>query len=210
MWLPIGLGWTSLEPIGWPLRPGEHLLVAGPARSGRTTALCTAASVLGRLRPDWPVIAVGARQPLPSDAVASHVGPHDLSELAALLGSEHRDRPTVLLVDDADLLDDPSGVLATLLAAPRPDLLVVAAGRNDGLRGQYGTWLRRVRMSRAGLLLQPDADLDGDLLGVPAAAPAARPFRSRPRLPGGGRLGRDRAGRAAGLIPRRCPIDMIF
>ena len=53
-----------------------------------------------------------------------------------------------------------------LLAAPRSDLLVVAAGRNDGLRGQYGTWLRRVRMSRAGLLLQPDADLDGDLLGV--------------------------------------------
>ena len=87
MWLPIGLGWTSLEPIGWALRPGEHLLVAGPARSGRTTALCTAASVLGRLRPDWPLIAVGARHPLPSDVVAAHVGPHDLPELAALLGA---------------------------------------------------------------------------------------------------------------------------
>jgi S-DNA-T family DNA segregation ATPase FtsK/SpoIIIE len=72
----------------------------------------------------------------------------------------------VLLVDDAELLDDQAAVLATLLATPRPDLLVVAAGRNDGLRGQYGSWLRRVRMSRAGLLLQPDADLDGDLLGV--------------------------------------------
>ena len=87
MWLPIGLGWTSLEPIGWALRPGEHLLVAGPARSGRTTTLCTAASVLGRLRPDWPLIAVGARHPLPSDAVAAHSVPTTCPSWPALLGS---------------------------------------------------------------------------------------------------------------------------
>ena len=64
------------------------------------------------------------------------------------------------------MADDQGGVLAGLLAAPRSDLIVVAAGRNDGLRGPYGTWLRRVRMSRAGLLLQPDVEADGDLLGV--------------------------------------------
>jgi S-DNA-T family DNA segregation ATPase FtsK/SpoIIIE len=53
-----------------------------------------------------------------------------------------------------------------VVATPRDDLVVIAAGRNDSLRGQYGTWLRRIRASRAGLLLQPDADADGDLLGV--------------------------------------------
>ncbi len=52
------------------------------------------------------------------------------------------------------------GVLA------RSDVLVVAAGRADTLRGLYSHWARTVRQSRAGLLLQPDVDLDGDLLSV--------------------------------------------
>lgn len=163
--LAVGVGWTELAPVGWQLRLGEHLLVAGPARSGRTTALCTVAALVRRLRPDWRVAALGARGPLPSDAVTAHGQPGALSDLVAMLCSDDGS-PTVLLVDDADLLDDAGNVLAGLLAVPRPDLSVVAAGRNDGLRSQYGTWLRRVRMSRAGLLLQPDADVDGDLLGV--------------------------------------------
>jgi S-DNA-T family DNA segregation ATPase FtsK/SpoIIIE len=40
------------------------------------------------------------------------------------------------------------------------------AGRNDGIRRQYGMWTQKVRDGRCGVLLQPDYDLDGDLLGV--------------------------------------------
>jgi S-DNA-T family DNA segregation ATPase FtsK/SpoIIIE len=43
---------------------------------------------------------------------------------------------------------------------------VVAAGRPDGLRRAYGHWTEKLRLSRCGVLLSPDHDLDGDLLGV--------------------------------------------
>ncbi len=48
----------------------------------------------------------------------------------------------------------------------RPDVVVVAAGRADALRSLYSHWTRTVRASRVGLLLQPDVDVDGDLLSV--------------------------------------------
>jgi S-DNA-T family DNA segregation ATPase FtsK/SpoIIIE len=70
----------------------------------------------------------------------------------------------LLLVDDVEAVDPDGRVLPDVLA--RPDLVVVAAGRADTLRGLYSHWTRTVRQSRAGLLLQPDIDLDGDLLGV--------------------------------------------
>ena len=81
----------------------------------------------------------------------------------------------MLLVDDADLLDDADGALAALLARPMPGLHVVAAGRPDALRTLYGHWTATVRRSRTGLLLRPDVDLDGDLLGVvlPRRSPVA-------------------------------------
>ena len=74
--------------------------------------------------------------------------------------------PVLVLVDDADLVDDDDGALSGLLAARRPDLHVVAAGRNEALRTRYGHWTRAVRAGRAAVLLQPDLDLDGDLAGT--------------------------------------------
>ncbi|MCL2552895.1 MAG: hypothetical protein FWE75_12230, partial [Actinomycetia bacterium] len=43
---------------------------------------------------------------------------------------------------------------------------LVAAGRADALRRTYGHWTQRARDSRCGILLAPDHDLDGDLLGT--------------------------------------------
>jgi S-DNA-T family DNA segregation ATPase FtsK/SpoIIIE len=52
---------------------------------------------------------------------------------------------------------------------------LVVAGRADALRAQYAHWTRAVRRSRLGVLLQPNPDVDGDLLGVqlPRRAPVA-------------------------------------
>ena len=71
-----------------------------------------------------------------------------------------------MLVDDADLLEDDDGALSALLAVRRPDLHVVAAGRNEALRTRYSHWTRALRAGRAAVLLQPDLDLDGDLAGT--------------------------------------------
>ena len=79
----------------------------------------------------------------------------------------------MLLVDDAEAVDDPSGALAALVQTPSPQLAVVAAGRSDGLRTAYGHWTRQLRRSQVGLLLAPNTDLDGELVGVvlPRRAP---------------------------------------
>src|SRR3954469_4124923 len=81
----------------------------------------------------------------------------------------------LLLVDDAEQVDDRGGALAALLARAPPHVHVVAAGRSDVLRTAYEHWTRGLRRSRAGVLLAPNADLDGELLGqvLPRRAPVA-------------------------------------
>ncbi|WP_246355460.1 hypothetical protein [Nocardioides ungokensis] len=96
--------------------------------------------------------------------------------LAALLASArvHRGR-LVLLVDDAEQFEDSDQAFTGLLASRTTDLKVIASGRSDDLRGLYSHWTRTVRKSRSGVLLQPNIDYDGELLGVtlPRRAPVA-------------------------------------
>ncbi len=71
-----------------------------------------------------------------------------------------------VLVDDAESFDDTDGAIDGLLGTARPDLHVIAAGRGDTLRTMYGHWTQQIRRSKNGILLKPDIDLDGDLVGV--------------------------------------------
>jgi S-DNA-T family DNA segregation ATPase FtsK/SpoIIIE len=79
---------------------------------------------------------------------------------------EHAGGPLVILADDADSADDPAGLLERLMKPPNAHVTVIAAGRSDTLRRSFGHWTQKVRESRCGVLLIPDYDLDGDLLGV--------------------------------------------
>jgi len=98
-------------------------------------------------------------------------------------------------VDDAEESDEQDR-LGELLE--RSDILVVVAARSDALRCDFARWSQIMRRSRTGVLLQPDGDLDGDLLGVRV------PQRFRR-----GRAGRGMAvdhGRARGLLVAHEPI----
>lgn len=75
--------------------------------------------------------------------------------------------PDHLFVDDAALVE--------AIAPGRP---VVAAARVDDVRASYGHWLREIRKSRTGLLLQPDLSVDGDLLGVRLPRRVSTPMRA--------------------------------
>ena len=163
--LPLGIGEHALEPIGWSLGPGEHALIAGPPRSGRTTALECLAAVAHRSR---HLRVVGLADPHRSSlARSAHldvvVQPGAVDELVRLVGTTSE--PLLVLVDDAERIEDPDGLLEHAL---RQTLTthVVAAGRADALRTGFSHWTRAVRASRTGLLLQPDPDLDGELLGT--------------------------------------------
>lgn len=174
--IPVGIAEQTLSPVSLVAYQGEHALIAGPARSGKSSALLTIAAVCRQSRPELKVIAVaGRRSPLSEDPLVDEVvAPTAIGEgLAPLVDAVHG--PVLVLVDDAESLDDEGGVLGRFSTADQPNLLFVAAGRNDGIRTGYSHWSRPLRRSRLGILLRPDVDLDNDILGtaVPRRAPVA-------------------------------------
>jgi S-DNA-T family DNA segregation ATPase FtsK/SpoIIIE len=177
--IPIGVAERTLSAAGLVVYEGEHALVTGPARSGKSTTLLTVAAACRATRPDVSVIAVaGPRSPLDGEASMDEVlAPHAVGDklMSLVEGAGAAGRLALVLVDDAESLDDPGGVLERLSTSDRPRLLLVAAGRNDGIRTGYSHWTRPLRRSKLGVLLRPDVDLDGDILGasLPRRAPVA-------------------------------------
>jgi S-DNA-T family DNA segregation ATPase FtsK/SpoIIIE len=164
LWIPVGLGDATLSPAGLELYEHEHALIAGPPRSGRSSALCAIAQIL-KASPDPPTIValVPRRSPLRDcPHVDQVVATCDEAATAAGQGPAR----VIILADDADTAEDTSGALEQLLKRPDVAVTVIAAGRADTLRRSYGHWTQQVRESRCGVLLAPDYDLDGDLLGV--------------------------------------------
>jgi S-DNA-T family DNA segregation ATPase FtsK/SpoIIIE len=178
--IPIGVAERTLSAAGLVVYDGEHALVTGPARSGKSTALLTVAAACRAGGLDVRVIAVaGQRSPLAArDAsVDDVVAPAAVGDKLLPLVEEGggAGRLALVLVDDAESIDDSGGVLERLSTSDLPGLLFVAAGRNDGIRTGYSHWTRPLRRSKLGVLLRPDVDLDGDILGasLPRRAPVA-------------------------------------
>jgi S-DNA-T family DNA segregation ATPase FtsK/SpoIIIE len=171
--LPVGIRESDLAPALLEIYEGEHVFIAGPARSGKSTLLLAMAqSVQTACVPVWGIC--GRRSPLPTAGLDKCAVGAD--EVAAMLASARLHRgPLVLLVDDAEKFDDNDQAIAGILSARASDLLVVAAGRSDDLRGLYSHWTKTLRKARCGVLLQPNIDYDGELLGVslPRRAPVA-------------------------------------
>jgi DNA segregation ATPase FtsK/SpoIIIE, S-DNA-T family len=172
--VPVGIAERTRAAACLTAYQGEHALVAGPARSGKSTALLTVAAACRAARPDMTVVSVaGPRSPLATDPLAGEVVPPSAigERLAPLVGDAPG--PVLVLVDDAEAIDDVGGVLDRLSTSDRPDLLFVAAGRNDGIRSGYSHWTRPLRRSKLGVLLRPDVDLDSDILAakLPRRAP---------------------------------------
>lgn len=177
LFIPLGLGDESLEPAGLELFEGDHAIIAGPPRTGRTTALRVVAEIVAAGYPEVEVIGVATRRSALRDLpglsrVITSV--EQLGELVAdVRGADHLQ---LLLIDDADVVDDPTRALSDLFSAPHPQLHAVVAGRTDALRG-LGHWSVGVRRSRTGLLLAPDVAVDGPLLGVTLPRRPAPPVR---------------------------------
>ncbi len=174
--LPVGVAEPTLEPATLPIYPAEHFLIAGPARSGRSGLLQAIARLLADATPRVGLTVVATR-PSPLRCLGGNTrvvtNPRELPALLAELvdpAVRH-----VVLIDDAETLDDPEGAIDALLKRLLPDVHVVAAGRADQLRTAYGHWTQIIRRSGTGVLLRPDVDFDGDLLAarLPRQAPVA-------------------------------------
>ncbi len=170
--VPFGLTDKTRMPARLVLRAGEHCLIAGPSRSGRTTTLQVLASQIRNADPD--VVLVGIAQgsaPALFEGGAGDRNDFDargsVEDLEHLFGAvAESGRRWVILVDDADRIDLDGGALFELARSAPASLSIVAAVRSSTARQSYGHWTRFIRASANGILLEPDPVADGELLGV--------------------------------------------
>jgi len=167
--VPVGVDSRSRQVAQLRLRRGEHALIAGPPGSGRTTALRSIAVALRAADPDLVMVAVvGAGSPLIDDGPA---GPFDaggdLADVAAVLDRAADDpaRRWVVFIDDAERCGDESELLHRILRVAG-SVHAIAAVRTNASRSDWPRWLRSVRSSGVGVLLQADPVMDGELLSV--------------------------------------------
>ncbi len=165
----LGLRAEDLSPLHLTRREiGSSFVIAGPAGSGRTTALTLLAHQLtGRrlavsCRDESPLLLSGDAIRLPAD---------DQDHAAALLESlcTGDGPPPDVLIDDADLL--PEGPLwdrlERLVRTPaRPDQIVALAGSIEAMALAYRGPIAQARRAKAGLLLGAVTPQDGELLGL--------------------------------------------
>ena len=122
--------------------------------------------MVAQLYPEIPLIGVATRRSALRECPALDRVLTSADQLAELAGElRASEQLQLLLIDDADAVDDPGRALSDLFSTPLPNLHAVVAGRTDALK-TIGHWSLGVRRSRTGLLLQPDVQMDGALLGI--------------------------------------------
>ncbi len=147
--LPVGVADDGLDIAKLRVPASDHVFVGGGALTGKTTTLLQLSQAWRRLHPTGTVLFVARQDPLtPGRLEASASG------------------PVLVVVDDADRVDDVGGVLASILAGEFGGATIIAAARLDAVRAAYGHWTRDVARSRCGVILTSAGEVDGDLLGV--------------------------------------------
>jgi S-DNA-T family DNA segregation ATPase FtsK/SpoIIIE len=180
--LTVGQDFATLSTALLHVPIGEHVLVVGPARSGRSSALIRLIEAWREQHPGAPVKVICPTRTSP--LVERYGAAAGLDDVPVLGDVPVLDVPDVgaclVAVDDCERLDDPDGRLAAHLMRRGGAATVFAAGRADALRVAYGHWTAVCRRSRIGLVMVAGGELDGDLLG--AVVPRRSPIPARPGL----------------------------
>jgi S-DNA-T family DNA segregation ATPase FtsK/SpoIIIE len=162
--VPLGISDNTLAPTGLRMGEGEHVLMVGAPRSGKSSTLDAIAAMVGAAHPEVAITAIALRRsPLQETAEVRRLvkSAGDIEGAVTELLADPA--PQLVLIDDADAVDDtPTEALAKLVATSRGDVHVICAGRGDSLRSNYIHWSVKVRSSRQGLALKPD-DMDANL-----------------------------------------------
>jgi DNA segregation ATPase FtsK/SpoIIIE, S-DNA-T family len=174
--LPVGLADADLNPANIDLSE-LHMLVVGPYRSGRSTALETICLAIDRTQSDAELHLLAPRRSSlrDTDLWTSVARTHEQCEqsverlLGQLEAGDFEKRPIFLVIDDAGELSDMKivGLLERLVRVARDSSMrVIAAIEVGSARGIGVGWIREIRREGHGLLLQPDLAADGDLLAA--------------------------------------------
>lgn len=167
--LPVGLD-EDHATVFLKLHDGEHALIAGAPRSGVSSTLVLLAQELRAVHAagegDFIVAAIhNGRSPLAAcEEVDVSGAATDFGEIFETAMAD--ERPWFFLIDDAPRVEDPAGLIANMVVSGRPGIHVIGGGQANDLRSGLGHWTRRLSRSGVGILLSPDLNADGDLLGV--------------------------------------------
>lgn len=181
---PLGISDAELEPHPVDFAD-RHFLVIGPYRSGRSTALATLVEGLRASTPGLELhLLAPRRSPLAElggwTSVATGAECDDAA--SRLVNELDGRRPALVVIDDGEELADSLGgpALETLVRRGRDlPIRVLAASERQAAQRAFAGWLRELRKEEHGLLLDPDPDVDGDILGT------RLPRRSNPVFPPG-------------------------
>jgi len=176
--IPVGIRESDLSPAFMEIYPQEHVLVAGPARSGKSSLLIALAQMLQKtILPDgttptvWgicdkrsPVNIAGLEQVrAPGEDISGFI--NDLM---------FREGPRFLLIDDVEKIEDQGSAIENLLKSGPEGICIIAAGRSAEMRSLY-SWQKILRSYGTGVLLQPDPYKDQSIFGIdmPGKTPVA-------------------------------------
>lgn len=167
LWL--GLGGDDAAPVSLPLGRGRgRVLVAGPHRSGRSSALATLGEgLVGQGRH----VATVCPRPSPLSSWTVARGCLQLTQLDAdqLVAARRADPDLCVLVDDGELVDG-SPVERALLEMARlvdtTDGVIVLAAELTRANGSFRGLVPEVSRDGVGVLLGAGSPADGDVLGV--------------------------------------------
>ena len=169
--LAFAIGDADLRWRGIPLDQG-HVLVTGPPRSGKTTALASIAQSAALA--GIPLFHVHVRPtPLAHAPFWGKVaqGPTDGARLLERIAgvADRFGRRALVVVDDLGELcdsDADTALMEILRLAREHPLTVIGAVDNTVARRQYSGAIPEMRKDGLAVLLQPDTDNDGDVVGV--------------------------------------------
>jgi S-DNA-T family DNA segregation ATPase FtsK/SpoIIIE len=169
----IGLGGSDLDPILIDFTGrAQTFLIAGPSGSGRSNALAALGVSLLAAKTSQLVVITPRESPL--RRLASHAAVHlvtgqkpDPAPLAERLSGAG---PTVILIDDVDLLglgNPLEPLLREVVGIGRDRQIGLAfAGSPETLGQALGGWLGEARRSKQGILLAPQSSMEGELIGA--------------------------------------------
>jgi S-DNA-T family DNA segregation ATPase FtsK/SpoIIIE len=173
LWGLVGVGGDTLAALGPDLGAGMPcFIVAGPAKSGRSTILLSMARSF--LAAGTRVV-LAAPRPSPLRALVGAPGVLGVfdrpelaeAELAGALASFTG--PGVVLIDDAELLRDcgAAGELSRLAAfGSDTGRALVLGGDAESIGVGFSGWQVEARRARRGCLTAPSTIPEGDLIGV--------------------------------------------
>lgn len=169
----ISVGGDTLTALAPDLADVPTFVVAGPPRSGRSTALLTAAQSLLAVGTGVIVLAP-RRSPLrdlegrPGVVAMITEAEVPVNDFRQVLRNVPQDT-AVIVVDDAELfmnseIDSDLALLAR--GGAGNGWAVLAAGNAESLSLSLAGWVGQVKRNRSGMLLSPQNLADGEVIGV--------------------------------------------